>query len=261
MNIVENEVRKRLEAGKIAASFNVFHWRSANIATIAKECGFHWLFIDTEHSSMDLDTVSQICVAALPTGIMPFVRIPHHDYVRATRILDGGAIGLIVPHVDTADQAKEIVKYCKFRPTGHRSLAAPGPQLRFRSYSAEETFKALNHNTMIVCMIESPEAVDNAESIAAIEGVDALLIGTNDLATEMGIPGKLTDDRITDAYQRTIKACLKHGKFPGMGGIYEQALMEKFIHMGVRFFQGGGDAAFMIAAARSRMEFLNSIPL
>ena len=261
MQVFENQVRKRLEAGEMAASFNVFHWRGANIATIAKECGFHWLFIDTEHSTMDLDTVAQICMAALPTGVTPFVRIPHHDYVRATRILDGGAQGLIIPHVNTAEQAKEIVQHCKFLPVGHRSLAAPGPQLGFRAYPVEEAAKILNHNTMLVCMIESPEAVDNAGAIAAVEGVDALLIGTNDLTAEMGIPGQLSDDRVTDAYQRVIAACLKHGKIPGMGGIYDQPLTEKFIRMGVRFLQGGGDTALMMSAARSRMEFLNSIPL
>jgi len=261
MEFVENQVRTRLEAGEIAASLNVFHWRSVNIAAIAKACGFHWLFIDTEHSTIDLDTVAQICVAALPTGVTPFVRIPHHDYVRATRLLDGGAMGLIVPHVDTADQARDVVRHCKFQPLGHRSLAAPGPQLGFRAQPLRVAADVLNRNTMIVCMIESPEAVENAEAIAAVDGVDALLIGTNDLAAEIGIPDQLTDERIADAYRRVIAACLKHGKFPGMGGIYDQVLTEKFIRMGIRFLQGGGDAALMIAAARSRAEFLRSIPL
>lgn len=261
MHAVENQARKRLESGELAVSFNVFHWRGANIAAIAKECGFHWLFIDTEHNTMDLDTVAQICMAALPTGVAPFVRIPHHDYVRATRILDGGALGLIIPHVDTAEQAKEIVRHCKFRPVGHRSLAAPGPQLGFRAHPVEVAGPVLNRNTMIVCMVESPKAVENAELIAAVEGVDALLIGTNDLAAEMGIPDQLTNDRIFDAYRRVIDACHKHGKFPGMGGIYDPALMEKVIHMGIRFLQGGGDTAFLMSAARTRMEFLNSISL
>ena len=206
MDVFENQVRSRLEAGKLCASLNVFHWRSANIAAIAKQCGFHWLFIDTEHSTMDLDTVAQICMAALPTGVAPFVRIPHHDYVRATRILDGGAQGLIIPHVDTAEQAREIVKNCKFMPIGHRSLAAPGPQLGFGAHPVLEAGPVLNRNTMIVCMIESPEAVDNMDAIAAVEGVDALLIGTNDLSAEMGIPDQLTHDRITDAYRRMIAA-------------------------------------------------------
>jgi 2-keto-3-deoxy-L-rhamnonate aldolase RhmA len=236
MAIVENTMKKKLEAGQMAIAFSVVHWRMANVAGIAKECGYDWLFIDMEHNTMDVDAAVQISVAALPTGITPIVRVPAHEHFHATRVLDGGAQGVVVPHVNSVEQARRVVENCKYPPIGHRSLTAPMPQLGFR--------------TMPV-----------ADAIAAVEGIDALLIGTNDLAAEMGIPGKFGDARIEAAYAAMIAATRKHGKFAGMGGIYEHGLMEKFIRMGVRLLLGGGDVAFMMAAARTRADFLRSLKL
>ena len=108
MAAVENHLKRKLEAGGLAASLNLVHWRSVNAAGIAQECGFDWLFLDLEHNTMDLDTAAQICVAALPTGVTPIVRVPSHDSFQATRILDGGAMGIVVPHVDTPEQAANL---------------------------------------------------------------------------------------------------------------------------------------------------------
>lgn len=261
MAIVENTTKKKLEAGQMAIAFSVVHWRMANVAGIAKECGYDWLFIDMEHNTMDVDAAVQISVAALPTGITPIVRVPAHEHFHATRVLDGGAQGVVVPHVNTVEQARRVVENCKYPPIGHRSLTAPMPQLGFRTMPVADAIEALNRNTLVVAMLETPQAVDNADAIAAVEGIDALLIGTNDLAAEMGIPGQFGHARIEAAYAAMIAATRKHGKFAGMGGVYDHALMEKFIRMGVRLLLGGGDVAFMMAAARTRSDFLKSLKL
>ncbi|WP_316977093.1 HpcH/HpaI aldolase family protein [Shumkonia mesophila] len=261
MAIVENTTKKKLEAGQMAIAFSVVHWRMANVAGIAKECGYDWLFIDMEHNTMDVDAAVQISVAALPTGITPIVRVPAHEHFHATRVLDGGAQGVVVPHVNTVEQARQVVENCKYPPIGHRSLTAPMPQLGFRTMPVADAIEALNRNTLVVAMLETPQAVDNADVIAAVEGIDALLIGTNDLAAEMGIPGQFGHARVEAAYAAMIAATRKHGKFAGMGGVYDHALMEKFIRMGVRLLLGGGDVAFMMAAARTRSDFLKSLKL
>jgi 2-keto-3-deoxy-L-rhamnonate aldolase RhmA len=259
MAVVENTLKLKLEAGGIAASLNLVHWRSVNAAGIAKECGFDWLFIDMEHNSMDLDTAAQICVAALPTGIMPIVRVASHDPFQATRILDGGAMGVVVPHVDTPEQAACIVSSCKYPPIGHRSLSSPLPQLGFEALPVADAITALNRNTMIIVMLESPAAIEAADAIAAVPGVDGLMIGTNDLAAEMGIPGQLGHERIERAYAALIAACRRHGKHAGMGGVYEHALMAKFINMGVRLLLGGGDVALLVISAKVRTAFLRGL--
>ena len=110
MSIVENTMKQKLEAGQLAVGFSVMHWRTVNVAGIAEECGFDWLFIDMEHNTMDVDAAVQISVAALPTGVTPLVRVPSHDHFHATRVLDGGAMGVVVPHVNTVEQARKIVQ-------------------------------------------------------------------------------------------------------------------------------------------------------
>lgn len=259
MPVIENAMKKKLEAGGRVFSLNLVVSRYVAVPWIGKECGFDWLFIDTEHNTMDLDTVSALCLAALPVGITPIVRVAGHESFHATRALDGGAMGVVVPHVDTPEQAQRVVDNCKFPPIGHRSVAAPVPQLSFEAMPASDAIAALNETTFIIVMVETPEAVANAEAIAAVPGIDCVLIGSNDLAATMGIPGELEHERIAAAYETVIVACEKHGKYPGMGGIYDHALMEKYIRMGARVCQGGGDTALMMSAGKERMKFLNSL--
>jgi 2-keto-3-deoxy-L-rhamnonate aldolase RhmA len=261
MAAVENHLKRKLEAGGLAASLNLVHWRSVNAAGLAQECGFDWLFLDLEHNTMDLDTAAQICVAALPTGITPIVRVPSHDSFQATRLLDGGAMGVVVPHVDTPEQAAQIVGNCRYPPIGHRSLTGAMPQLGFKSLPVREAIEILNRNTMIIVMLESAQAIANADAIAAVPGVDGLLIGTNDLAAELGIPGDFAHPRIAEAYTAMIAACRRHGKHAGMGGVYDHALMEKFIRLGVRFMLGGGDVALLTSAGKARASFIHSLRL
>lgn len=261
MPVVENTMKKTLEAGGIAASLNLVHWRSANAAGFARECGFEWLFIDMEHNTMDLDTAAQICVAALPTGVTPIVRVPSHDQFQATRILDGGAMGVVVPHVNSPDEARQVVRNCKYPPVGRRSLTAPLPQLGYEAFPVTQAIEILNANTLVIVMLETPEAIGQADAIAAVEGVDGIMIGTNDLAAEMGIPGQFGHERIEAAYRTMIAACRKHGRHAGMGGVYDHALMEKFIRLGVRFMLGGGDAALLLSSGKARTSFLHGLPL
>ncbi len=124
-----------------------------------------------------------------------------------------------------------------------------------------EAAKIVNSETLVVVMLETPKAIANADAIAQVEGIDVLLIGTNDLCAEIGIPGQFSDARVEDAYRKVIDACRKHGKYPGMGGVYEPKLMEKYIQMGMRFILSGSDFSFIMAGARARTEFLRKVKL
>ncbi|MGY8992909.1 MAG: HpcH/HpaI aldolase family protein [Rhodospirillales bacterium] len=259
MSIVPNHLKNRLAAGQLCASFNVLHWRSVNIAKIAEHLGFHWLFIDYEHNSMDVDAIAQMCIAALGTPITPIIRVPSHLSHHCTRLLDNGAMGVIVPHISTVEEARELVNNTRFPPIGHRSVTSPGAQLGYANLPRPEQVKILNQNTFVVAMIESPEGIENADAIAAIDGIDALLIGANDLAMEYGIPGQLNHKVIDKAFDTMCNACKKHGKHAGMGGVYDHALMQRFIGKGVRFLQAAGEMNLMEIGAKERMGFINSI--
>jgi 2-keto-3-deoxy-L-rhamnonate aldolase RhmA len=117
---------------------------------------------------------------------------------------------------------------------------------------------SLNSSNLVAVMLESANAIDRAEAIAAVPGIDVLLIGTNDLSVEMGVPGELGHPKIVDAYARMIAACRKHAKWPGMGGVYEEKLMRRYIDMGARFILSGSDLGFLMDSAAKRLTLLRN---
>lgn len=250
---IRNIALERLNDGDLAVGIGLRQARTVDIAKAMRTAGFDWLFIDMEHNSMDLDTAVQISVAAQDAGITPIVRVPGFQHFHATRALDGGAQGIVFPHVDDAETAARLVAQCRYAPDGHRSIHGSLPQLDFASHPPAEAAKAINAATLLVIMLETPTAIENADAIAAVPGVDALLIGTSDLSMELGIPGQLDHPDIVAAYQAMIAACEKHHKHPGMGGIYAPELMRNYIAMGVRLVLGGSDLSLLMAAGRARV--------
>ena len=256
-----NRTKARLKAGGLALGMGLRQARTVDIATIAGTCGFDWLFIDTEHNSMSIDTACQIAMAAIATGVTPIVRVPGHQHYHCARALDNGALGVVVPHVDTAEEAQAVANACKYPPVGHRSIAGNMPGLGFEGMPVGEATRRMNDETLVVVMLESPRAIENADKIAAVNGIDSLLIGTNDLCAEMGIHGDFGNAHVSQAYEKVIAACARHGKYPGMGGVYDPKLMERYIRMGMRFVLSGNDLAFLMAGARERAAMLRAINL
>ena len=249
---LRNAARDRLDKGELALGVILRQARTVDIAPIMKAAGYDWLFLDLEHNSMDLDTAVQIAVAALGAGIAPVSRVPAGQLWMATRFLDGGGLGIVVPHVDTPAEAEHIATALRYPPLGHRSVAGGLPHFGYARVGLAESCAAINAATLVVVMLETPEAIANAEAIAAVPGIDALLIGTNDLAMELGIPGAFGDARIAAAYERVCEACRAHGKSAGIGGIYDEALLRRYIAMGVRLVLAGGDLGFLVSAATER---------
>ena len=258
MTTVANHALAQLRAGKLAIGLGLRQARTVDIAQIAATCGFDFLFIDCEHSSMELDTAAQISAASLAVGVTPLVRVAGLEHWHASRILDNGAQGVVVPHVDDAAQAARVAAACRFPPVGKRSMGGGLQQLGFATMPVGEAARIVNEETLVVVMIESPQGVANADEIAAVPGIDALLIGTNDLCFEMGIPGQFNDPRVADAYRRVIGACRKHGKFPGMGGLYTPELLERHIAMGVQLVLSGSDFSLLMQAGRERATLVRS---
>src|SRR5436309_13317324 len=229
---LRNPARDRLEKGELSLGIGLRQTRTVDIAPAMKACGYDWLFNDLEHNSMDLGMAVQISVAALAAGIAPIVRVPARQYWMATRVLDGGAIGIVMPHVDTPEEARDIAAALRYPPQGHRSVAGGLPHFNYVPMSIAETCAAMNEALLVTVLIETPWAIENAAAIAAVPGIDCLLIGTNDLAMELGIPGAFGDERIVAAYQSVADACRANGKFPGIGGIAVRAAPHRETAMG-----------------------------
>jgi 2,4-dihydroxyhept-2-ene-1,7-dioic acid aldolase len=252
-DILKNNVREKLARDEVVVSMTVKLTRSIEIARIARTAGFDTLYIDVEHNSFSLDTTSQICMAALEVGITPFVRVPTTRPEHVGRALDGGALGVIAPHIRSAEDARRVVNAAKFPPLGERSAAGGLPHLQYRSFPASQANPALNEATMIVVMMETVAALENVEEIAAVDGIDMMMIGTNDLTAEMGIPGQYDDPRVRDAYERTIAACRKRGKHVGVGGLSTRPdLVAEFVRLGARYVSTGTDLAFLLAACTQK---------
>ena len=252
-DILRNNVKDKLARDEVVASMTVRLVRGIEIARIAATAGFDSLYVDVEHSSFSLETTSQICVAALEVGIAPFVRVPANtpDYI--SRALDGGALGVIAPHIRSAEEAREVVKAAKFAPLGDRSNAGGLPHLHFRSFPAAEANAALNDATMVIVQCESAEFLDRADEIMAVEGVDMALMGTNDLLADWGLTGQYGHARVRDAYERVIAAAQRHGKHVGVGGLATRPdLAAEFVRMGARYVSTGTDLAFLMAACTAK---------
>src|SRR4051812_16337584 len=219
MAATTNVARARLADGQLSLGVGLRQARTVDIAKAMKTAGVDWVFIDPEHGSIPLDVASQISVAALDAGITPIVRVPHEQYALATRALDTGALGIVMPHVDSAEEARTVVQKLRFPPIGHRSVGYAYPQLDFRAVPTREAAPQIDAETLLVVMLETPSAVAHAEEIAAVEGVDVLMIGTNDLCAEFGIPSEFAHQRIVESYQRVTAAARKHDKWVGMGGV------------------------------------------
>src|SRR3984885_12992404 len=246
-DVLRNHVKEKLARGEVVASMTVRLMRGIEIARIAKTAGFDSLYVDMEHSSFSLESMGQICMAALEVGITPFGRVP--GLANVQRILDGGALGIIAPHVQTAAEARDYVKAAKYPPLGERSNAGNLPHLQYRSFPAAEAYAAIDAATMVVVQFESAQAIENADAIMAVEGVDMVLIGTNDLLADFGLPGQYDHPRVHDAYTKTLAACHKHGKHLAAGAFrLPTDLAAKYVRMGARYVSTGTDLGFLLAA-------------
>src|SRR5213075_2912318 len=160
---IRNVAREKLEQGQLALGVGIRMTRSVEIAKAMAVAGFDWLFLDMEHGVMSLEACAQISTAALDAGIAPIACVPNGEYSIATRTLDGGALGIVMPHVDSAAEAREIVDHLKYPPVGHRSVAGAQPQFDYRAMKIGELTAALNAATLTVVMVETPRAIANVE--------------------------------------------------------------------------------------------------
>ena len=260
MALTINGTKQRLKAGKMALGFGVHHLRTVATPVLAAATGHDWMFIDTEHGAFNVQETTQLCIAALPSGVTPIVRVCAGALDEATRALDNGALGIVVPHVDTAADAKRIVDAFHYPPMGHRSWGGPPAIYGYQPPSTAEAQAAINAEILTIVMLESPEAVRNADAIAAVSGVDVLFIGTSDLTAELGISGQMGHAKVIEAYQAVGDACRKHGKTLGMGGVYDQENAARYVAMGARFLLTGSDHSYVVSGAAQRSAFFNALP-
>jgi 4-hydroxy-2-oxoheptanedioate aldolase len=217
--------------------------------------GHDVIWIDLEHSTISVDDAAQICATALDVGLVPFVRIPEREYGVVGRLLDGGAVGIIAPRIETAAQARELVAACRFPPLGHRSAISTLPQVGYRKLAVNTLNEAMNRLTVLKVLIESPLGVENIGEIAAVTGVDFLGIGSNDLSAELGYPGDYQHPVVRGALLKALEVCQKTGKPLAIGGISDAVFSAELIRRGAApFLMTGIDTDILLSAAQMRVK-------
>jgi 2-dehydro-3-deoxyglucarate aldolase len=216
---VKNKTLELLKQGKTAIGF-IVTMNSYEIPELLSKSGLDYLFIDLEHGSIYFESLPWILAAAATGGATPLVRIPWNDPVYAKLALDRGAQGIIIPQVDTKEDAIKAVQACKYPPEGIRGNGPRRPSLYYTDFV--DYVKHANEEVMVVPLIESITAVNNIDEIASVKGVDVLALGPDDLSASMGYTYSLPkrEKPVLEAIDRVIAAGKKHGvpvSMPGGG--------------------------------------------
>jgi 2-keto-3-deoxy-L-rhamnonate aldolase RhmA len=252
---VTNPFLDRLRAGEPTFMLGIRGSRTPDVVRIAAATGHHAVLVDLEHSAMSFDVAAQLCAAAGDLGLTPFARIPERDYGSIGRLLDGGAQGIVAPRIETASEAETISRACRFPPRGQRSQIATVPQLGMRPTPATVSNPALDAQTIVQILLETPEGIANADAIARIDGVDMLAIGANDLTAELGAPGAYDHPAVRDAVATAAEACRRHGKLLMLGGVGDRSVAASLSALGAcPLVLTGMDTELLFTAARSRVE-------
>lgn len=259
---MKNPVKEKLARGELVVSMTVRLVSGIEIVPIAKSAGFDSLYVDLEHSSLTLQAASQISIMALEAGIPALVRVPANTPEYISRVLDGGALGVIAPGVCSAEEARAVVAAARYPPAGRRGLVAGLPQFGFRGVPAAEALPALNEATLVMVQCESAASLDATEEIVAIEGIDMVMIGSNDLLADLGLAGQYDHPRLAQAYARVIAACRSRGKHVGVGGLSTRPdLVARFVQLGARYVSTGTDLAFLAAECARRARQVKELKL
>lgn len=207
-----NRMKQVLAEGRLPVGHMVWEFASRGMARILEASGVDFAVYDMEHSGYDITTMADLLAWTHGTTFAPFVRIPEARYHFITRILDAGALGIMVGNVKTPEQAAYIVDSAKYPPMGHRGLGLGHAHNSYIAPDSAAYLEYANQNTTVICQIESPEGLANAEAIAATPGVDVLWIGHFDLSANMGIVGQFDHPDFKAALDHVVAAARKYGK-------------------------------------------------
>lgn len=247
-------VRKRLEAKQV--QFALFLELGSFAATeIAGRAGYDVVLLDHEHGPYDFVNAIHCMNAARGTEAESWVRIPGNDQAYVKRILDSGADGIMCPMINTPEEAKQFVASCRYAPLGVRGYAPTICRYNSYGYRRDEYSKRVNDDLAIMVQIETEEAVDNAEHIASVEGVNIVFIGPADLSNGLGFPGQFTHPIVAKAFQRAEEAIKRSGKVLGtmlMPGQDVGTLIQK----GYDFIIAGAELGIMRAGMEAQVKML-----
>jgi 2-keto-3-deoxy-L-rhamnonate aldolase RhmA len=254
--LLRNRLKHRLARGELSLCLRTTLVTSNEIAFLADAAGFDALYVDLEHTTTAPADAARVCSTATALGITALVRITSVDDPAAVPLLDAGCQGIIAPHVESAEDARRLAARCLFPPQGRRSSGGPALQLGYQPVGAEELAVRLNRATLLCVMLESPRAVSAVGAIAAVDGIDLVLVGTQDLSSALGVPGAVDSPQVVEQYERVASACAAAGTAFGVAGVQSPDVIARYVALGARFVSAGSDADLLRRAATDRVAAL-----
>jgi 4-hydroxy-2-oxoheptanedioate aldolase len=250
-----NGIKQRLAKNE-PCFVTTLHLCDPFVYELASSLGVEGIWLDMEHRPFNLETTQRLMTAARAGGNSDvIVRTSRHEFSLVTRVLECGAQGIIYPRCNDAEEARQVVRAAKFAPLGVRGCDGWGRDAPFGQMPLHDYIRSANEQTLVVIQIETPEALENAAAIAAVDGVDVLMFGPGDFSVLSGVPGQVRHEKVLDASRRVCAAALAAGKhFSQPAASIEAA--EELIAMGARLLFHDADVLMINRCVRTMLDQL-----
>lgn len=254
----DNPVKTRVLAGEPV--FGTFGWEFLvpGLPQIARAAGSSFLLLDMEHNGAGFDQIKAQAALCRGIGIVPMARVPANQYNYIARALDAGVMGVMGPMVGSAEEAEFIVSCTRYPPAGRRGAAFGFAPDDYEGGDVKEIIRIANQRTLVMCLIETPQGIENIDAIAAVPGVDVLWLGHFDLTNFMGIPAQFDHPDYVAAIDRMAAAARKHGKALGVMTAGEKWSRDYWAK-GFRVFAAGVDVHLLQSALRGQLQVLDGL--
>ena len=237
-----SNITERLRNGGIVLSAKI-NLTGHRIADITAKGGFDCLWLDMEHSPNGIYDIECQIFAAKANDAEVIVRVPRGSYSDLIKPLEAGAQGIMIPHVMSAEDAKNIAYQTRFHPLGRRPLDGGNADNSYGTVSSAEYTAASNRNNLIIVQIEDPEAIAEIDEISSVEGIDVIFFGPGDYSHALGVPGQLDDPRVREARAIVARSAIKHGKIAGTVG--SPVTLPDILELGYRYINVASDVCIL----------------
>jgi 2-keto-3-deoxy-L-rhamnonate aldolase RhmA len=253
----QNTVKQALRDGKVQLGCSCFQLRSPDAVRALAAAGLDWVFFDAEHGPFGYETLQDLMRVAVEARICPIVRVVNLEYGLIARALDCGAMGVLLPRVESPDLLAQAISWTRFPPLGVRGFGLAAPQLGYEPVSIAQAIAHVNANVLVVLQIETRTALERIDDLLAVKDIDAVLIGPGDLSISLGVPGQFDHPEFVAAVETIRDRCERAGIAPGMH-MRSLELAKKWTGRGLRLFSCNSDIGFLLDKASETVAALRS---